>query len=291
MAGQAGWYRAPGEEGLLRFWNGTSWTDHRQPIPDPMAEYERQFAPSMDTRSMIDQLSLVLEQRQFEMSSGLSGSRYEPGNSSGSTPEAQVASSALAPAAVLSAPAPTVEAAAAPAPTVAAPAASVAAAPAESESRRKRLVVLVRCMWIGVAILVVGLVATGLASADLFAGPGEAKASGIVTSLGSTADDSCAPIARFAVTGRSYTANAAAVSPCPVGLGQAVDVFYTQANPGADAHISLGGGIMQYLWVIPLLGGVVLIGSLWAFIVGAGSIPAGVALIRDGRKRSKERVA
>jgi hypothetical protein len=30
---QAGWYNTPSEPGLLRFWNGTAWTAHRQPAP------------------------------------------------------------------------------------------------------------------------------------------------------------------------------------------------------------------------------------------------------------------
>ena len=156
-----------------------------------------------------------------------------------------------------------------------------------SPSDRKRVLVAVRGMLIGLAIVIVGLVAMGLVSANIFGGAGEAKASGIVTSLGSTANNACAPIARFAVTGKSYTAGAAAVSPCPVGLGQTVDIFYSSANPGADARIAIGTGITQYLWVIPVLGVFLLAISIGLFVVRAGSVAGGIALIRDGKRRSR----
>jgi hypothetical protein len=283
MAGQAGWYRAPGEDGMLRYWNGTSWTDHRQPVPDadPMAEYERQFEPSMDTRSMIDQLSFVLEQRQLDLSPVSAAPQYDVGTPFASMPQGQLAPTVLA-----SAPTEL-----APRPIVSTPDLAVPAVPVASDSTRKRVLVPVRGMWIGLAIVVIGLVAMGLVSANIFMGAGEAKASGIVTSLGSTADNACAPIARFAVVGKSYTAGAAAVSPCPVGLGQTVDIFYSTADPAADAHIAIGTGITQYLWAIPLLGVILLAVSIGLFAVRAGSIAGGIALIRDGNKRSKTPVA
>src|SRR5665213_544630 len=33
MAAQPGWYEAPGESGMLRYWSGDAWTEHRQPAP------------------------------------------------------------------------------------------------------------------------------------------------------------------------------------------------------------------------------------------------------------------
>jgi hypothetical protein len=56
----AGWYNAPGEAGMLRYWSGEAWTDHRQPVPSsappvvtapapapaptiPMDHFEQQF--------------------------------------------------------------------------------------------------------------------------------------------------------------------------------------------------------------------------------------------------------
>jgi hypothetical protein len=310
MAGQAGWYRSPSEDGMLRYWNGTAWTDHRQPVPalvpptpvaqvdpDPMAEYERQFESSTDTKSMIDQLSFVLDQRQFDPPSASPRPHYEPASPIASIPQGQLASTVLAPAPRSPVPDPTVLAptpAPAPAPALVpaiAPVAQDAAERKASADKRKRVLVTVRGMWIGIVIVVIGFVVTGLMSANIFSGPGQLKASGIVTSLGSTADNSCTPIARFAVTGRSYTASASAVSPCPVGLGQSVDIFYSPADPGTDGHIVIGSGISQYAWAIPLLGALLFVGSLVTFIVRAGSIAGGIALVRDGNKRSKRTAA
>ena len=310
MAGQAGWYKAPGEDGMLRYWNGTSWTDHRQPVPatpqpvvaaipfvdavpsaDPMAEYERQFESTMDTRAMIDQLSFVLDQRQFDASSASPA----PHNDAGA-PFAASSLGQLAPTVLATGPTALTPTATPPALAPASASAVIAAdlpevtTPAAPDAQRKRLLAAVRGMWIGVAIVVIGLVVMGLVSANIFTGAGEAKASGIVTSLGSTANNACAPIARFAVTGKSYTAGAAAVSPCPVGLGQTVDIIYSAADPAADAHIAIGTGLTQYLGVIPLLGVFLLASSIGLFTVRAGSIAGGIAVIRDGKKRSKKPV-
>jgi Protein of unknown function (DUF2510) len=311
MAGQAGWYRAPGEDGMLRYWNGTSWTAHRQPVPatpqpvaaaiplldavpnaDPMAEYERQFESTMDTRAMIDQLSFVLDQRQFDASSASPAPHNDAGTPFAASSLGQLAPTVLATGPTALTPSATPPALTpAPAPAVIAADLPEVTTPVAPDAQRKRLLVAVRGMWIGVAIVVIGLVVMGLVSANIFTGAGEAKASGIVTSLGSTANNACAPIARFAVTGKSYTAGAAAVSPCPVGLGQTVDIFYSAADPAADAHIAIGTGLTQYLGVIPLLGVFLLASSIGLFTVRAGSIAGGIAVIRDGKKRSKKPVA
>jgi hypothetical protein len=253
-----------------------------------MAEYERQFEPSMDTRSMIDQLSFVLDQRQFDLSSATPTTQYDTAIPFASMPQGQLAPTVLASVPSASALTPTALAATL---TASAPDLPVPAALTASDSSRRRVLVAVRGMWIGLAIVVVGLIAMGLVSANIFAGAGEAKASGIVTSLGSTANSACAPIARFAVLGKSYTAGAASVTPCPVGLGQTVDVFYRVADPAAGARIAIGTGITQYLWVIPLLGVFLLAASIGLFTVRAGSIGGGIALMRDGSKRSKTRAA
>jgi hypothetical protein len=70
-----------------------------------------------------------------------------------------------------------------------------------------------------------------------------------------------------------------------------VDIFYSPADPGTDGHIVIGSGISQYAWAIPLLGALLFIGSLVTFIVRAGSIAGGIALVRDGNKRSKRTAA
>jgi hypothetical protein len=334
---------------MLRYWNGSTWTDHRQPAPaaaapepprllaeepDPMAEYERQFAtPSSD----FDRPSRDLDLRQFETSTPV------PDMTSPSAPAPAPQYRPMA--ALAPAPAPAVAPQFAGAPTsiprsfAPAPASPVipsslgpialgpAATPTSlsefdqvlSESHalalapkapahreplaiespaqlapvvgpnRKAVVSSVRSIGIAILIILIGVGAMAFFSAQNLAGPGEAKTIGIVTSFGSTSGDSCSPIARFAVKGKSFTASSnTAISPCPVGLGQDVDVIYSAADPATAAHIQLGSSFAQYLWLIPLGGVLFFLASLIAFIVRAGSILAGIAVIRDGGKRSKK---
>jgi hypothetical protein len=177
-------------------------------------------------------------------------------------------------------------------PTVTPPFAPTPGPRADSSRKRKGAVGALSVMLIGVLILVIGFVVIGFMGAVNSPGAGEVKASGIVTSLGGASGNACAPIATFAVTGKSYTANSSVgISPCPVGLGQTVDVVYSAANPASNARIEIGTGITQFLWVLPVLGALVFVGSLWTFILRAGSIAAGVALVRDGSKRSRMPVA
>jgi hypothetical protein len=224
---------------MLRYWNGTLWTNHRQPAPaaaQPSYQPQSMFAP-------------------------------------GATPQ-------FAPTALAQEPVVTPPVAQSPKPL------------ADSSRNRRAVVGALRGMLVGLVILVIGFAVIGFMGATNSPGAGEAKASGIVTSLGATSGNACWPIATFAVTGKSYTANSSVgVSPCPVGLGQTVDVVYSATNPTSNARIEIGTGFTQFLWALPVLGALLFFGSLWAFMLRAGSIAAGVALVRDGSKRSKVRVA
>jgi hypothetical protein len=366
MAGQAGWYRAPGEEGLLRYWNGTTWTNHRQPAPavtppepapglsipattmaedtDPMAEYERQFASP--TPSAFDLPSFDFDQRQFEAASPTTDTttlapvpapqpQYRPlaALAPATVPASEFAGAPTSvPRSFAPRPTPTVPASLGPialGPALAAPIALPAtveptqttpSAPSEfeqvfSESQaiaadpkaparrellaiaapapaglapnRKAVMSAVRGMGIGIIVIVIGIAAMAFFGAQSLAAAGELKTTGIVTSLGLTTGNSCTPIARFAVKGRSFTADSnTAINPCPVGLGQDVDVIYATADPASAARIQLGTSLTQYLWLLPLLGGLFFLASLAIFVVRAGSILAGIALVRDGGKRA-----
>jgi hypothetical protein len=325
MAGQAGWYRSPGEAGMLRYWNGGAWTNHRQPAPvaqpsepprllveepDPMAEYERQFASSS---SDFDHPRFDLDQRDFDSSNSLRDTvvpttaltpQYRPLAALAPAPTAVPRSFAPQP----SPPAPNSlgPIALGPAvPTAIALPPAVSKGPAHREPlaiaapvapatapNHKAVVGAARAMGIAILVILVGIGAMAFFSAQNLAGAGEARAVGIVTSFGSTAGDSCTPIARFAVKGRSFTASSnTAISPCPLGLGQDVNVIYSAADPASAAHIQLGSSFTQYLWLVPLGGVLVFLASLVAFVVRAGSIPAGIGLIRGGGKRSKKSVA
>jgi hypothetical protein len=313
MAGQAGWYRSPGEEATLRYWNGTAWTHHRQPDPaaqppssprllaedpDPMAEYERQF----ETRSpsAFDLQGFDLGAHPLEVPEAVSvpvASQSTEFGSQRSTFAARpfpprpetVAPPSLGPIALgPAAPHPTAATAdAAPAPIIVPSDHSAVGVP----PNRKAVLGAFRGMVLALLVILIGIGGMAFFGAQSQAGAGEVKTIGIVTSLGSTTDNSCTPIARFAVKGKSFTANSnTSITPCPVGLGQDVDVIYTSADPAAAARIELGGSFTQYLWLLPLLGALLFLASLTTFIVRAGSVAKGVRLIRDGRKRPKRRV-
>jgi hypothetical protein len=213
-----------------------------------MAEYERQFESAMQASAQ---------------PSYLAQSMFAPG------PTPQFAPTALAQE-----------------PTVAPPVAQTPDPLPDFSRNRRRVVGALSGMLVGVVILVIGFAVIGIMGAVNSPAAGEVKASGIVTSLGSASGNACVPIATFAVTGKSYTANSSvSIAPCSVGLGQTVDVVYSAANPASNARIEIGTGITQFLWVVPVLGALVFFGSLWTFILRAGSIAAGIALVRDGSKR------
>ena len=342
MAGQAGWYHAPGEAGLLRYWNGTVWTTHRQPMPDtaagasvavasvaaptdatalvqavpdeatdPMAEYERQFASAgesaaesveLETTRVTAEPLLVAAGHSTHSAAPLRALPTHPGfvERDFSPAAGQLAdpSGPLVPTPdrlALEAPAVVV----APTPVLAELAERDAVAPvadaidrsAEArtvdavESNRRGLVGALIAMSAGVLILLVGLAVVALLAVGGSVGAGEAQGTGIVTSLGSTTGNSCTPVARFAVAGKSYRAGSTvAISPCPVGLGQSVDVIYSAVHPASHARVEMSGPATAFLWLIPVLGGLLFLGGLFIFIVRAGSIAAGIGLIRDGRR-------
>jgi hypothetical protein len=381
MAGQAGWYKAPGEDGLLRYWNGTEWTKHRQPVPeaiappeaapsvedpDPMAEYERQFdtptvldeafdAPSFDAPSFdfgahsfdpsstppSAEVVAPAPQPQYRPQAALAAAPVVPAPTpefagKATTVPRSLGPIALGPAAIPVADAPetefermyremseladattpvpavkatpTVEATALAdaAPTMDAapateavpiagltPVAASASAPSTAvigiAPNKKAVLAAVRIMAGALIIILLGVAAMVFFSLASSVSAGDVKTNAIVTSLGATTSTSCKPIARFAVQGRSYTANSsAAISPCPIGLGESVDVIYSAANPSSAARIEVGSDATQYLWLIPILGGLVFVVGLVMFIIRAGSIVAGVALLRADRRDSTD---
>jgi hypothetical protein len=63
-----GWYPAPGETGYLRYWGGSAWTDHRQPIPVAAAPVVPAAAAAAPVGAppgiAMDQFEQLYEQRE-----------------------------------------------------------------------------------------------------------------------------------------------------------------------------------------------------------------------------------
>jgi hypothetical protein len=344
MAGQAGWYRAPGEEGLLRYWDGTTWTSHRQPAsaatpgtqvepatatvaPTPViAQAVVEPTPTIEPTAAIDIDPMAEYERQFASNSA-------PAVESALAPAAQPAFAAAGASSFFSSPPPLPALAEQPElPPVAEPSYHPQIADATADQpegflqhvlssveneaenphaqgigeelggaalaadgligfgpNRKGIFGALKGIGTGLLIVVIGIAIMAFMSANNTAGAGEVRGSGIVTSLGSTSGNSCTPVARFAVGRKSYSASSTlGISPCPVTLGQTVDVIYSTANPASNARVEMGTSVTQFLWLIPVLGGVVFLSSLFTFIVRAGSIAGGIALVRDGNRRRRE---
>jgi len=126
-------------------------------------------------------------------------------------------------------------------------------------------------MVIGALVIIAGLGVFGYLAYQAAPEAGEAIATGVVTDLGastlSSGDTTCAPIARFAVLGKSYTAQTSvAVSSCPVSLGQTVNVIYDTKAPSTSGRIQVAGPFALLVWLIPLTGLIVFIASLVVFM-------------------------
>jgi hypothetical protein len=369
MAGQAGWYRAPGEEGLLRYWNGTGWTEHRQPAP-VVAEVVAPAAPTppvaaiapdapiapippiessssialgsstatnfslatsqpaasapaaptasvpmpasqrhLATEPLVPQPAAVAQATETDWSMDQFEKQFEEQFAGSTESEQDVTASPSSAADVAADPYATSASRFAPSPTVTAPtpagvqsapvapvadpakpsateiafAAATATAGVERIRRnRKRVMGPVRGMVVGLLFVLVGVALIFISTAQNNPPGGELKANGIITSLGSP-KVGCSPIARFAAVGGSYTtAPGAAISPCPVGLGQSVNVFYSRSHPGTTGTISSLSSISTIDWAVTGIGALLLLGSAVVFIARAGSVSRGVAVIRDG---------
>ena len=348
MAGQAGWYHAPGEEGLLRYWNGRAWTEHRQPAPaavsvtgpeaeaapepTPFDEIGNDFSVGSVQPSTAPDWSMDQFERQFEsqftdaplaspepplvvpgdqapqldaqqdpfvdFASVLSASDATTDDQQAS--DAQVSRFAPQPvsAALRFAPppvlperplAPSVPSAADLAAMLDVPAAAATEQKVAQSRQRRVLVGAVRGMLAGLAIILIGAALVFFLGQQSAAAVGQTQTLGIITALGSTGG-SCSPTARFAAGSDSYTAGTgAAVSPCQFQLGQSVSVVYSPANPKASGRIVVPDLLQVYSWAAPVLGIVVLVLSVLVFVFGAGSLAAGIAIMRDGRQDAPRR--
>jgi hypothetical protein len=232
-----------------------------------MDQFERQFEP-------VSRVGWITPTPQ------VTASRFEPQAIAAATAVQFAPSAPEAPAGEVHAPASALALALTPSPS---------AGQAPPDPDRKRVLRAFGGILIGLALMLVGaglVVVLGLLSP---VGAGEAETMGVVTSLGSTGG-ACAPVARFAGTGGSFsTATPVAMSPCPVELGQSVGVVYNTTIPASSGRILVPGLVQQYAWVVPVLGTVVFLASIVIFIIRAGSLGAGIAVIRGGPSRRRRR--
>jgi len=304
VATEAGWYNAPEEPGMLRYWSGDNWTDHRQPVPPvgppvavtsdaAMQPFEQQFsrtpaqpmpATPVPTAVLSPVQSTPWAQPQWPQQP--QASALPPVAS----PFAHLVDEAKA-------------AAANPAYRGLAEELGGAALAADGVvgfgPNRQGIGGAIKGMLVGLIFVAVGLGLIGYIASQGTVSAGEKEVSATVTGLGtSTSTDSngststsCAPDASFIVAGNSYTATTGvSTSPCSYSVGQSVKVIYDVADP-TTAHVAMSSPALLFLWLFPIIGGLAFFGSLWTFIKRAGSIAGGIALVVDGRRRRREAAA
>jgi hypothetical protein len=128
---------------------------------------------------------------------------------------------------------------------------------ARSVPRRRGFRGVVTGMILSVVFIALGIGLIVFTSQQVSVGVGEAAATGVVTDLGvigGSSGSTCAPVATFAAGGSFVTKAAAAVSPCPLSLGQSVSVVYSKADPGATGRIQIPDSVLIWLWAIPIVG-------------------------------------
>jgi hypothetical protein len=262
------------------------------PVPDPVAQKATEQDWSMDQfEAQFTSPSNPLAPADFSgdfASPVSSGSRFAPqADASGST-QVQVQSAPVATVTETTKPGATASAAK-PSTADAAFAASTATAKVTNGRRnRKRVLSSVRGMIAGLLFVLVGAALIFMATAQNSAPSGQLRAAGIITSLGHPAAG-CAPVARFAAAGGSYTAKSAPFAPCPVQLGESVNVFYSPQHPGTTGFISVPSSISTIDWAVTGIGVVLLVGSAIAFFVRAGSVSRAAAVVRAGDERELAR--
>lgn len=287
MSARAGWYAVPAEPGTMRFWDGTAWTDHRQPLPPAegsvpiAAPSPAAAAPARPATAVVPQPTLpaarvpapVPPSPGFDGPTGpvavvppqLAGvaadlwtaaSRYAASEQGRSTGEAVVGGAMVADGVV------------------------------GFGRNREGIGGAVKMMLFGLVFLAVGLLVVKPLLIDAgTVGAGEAQTVGTVTARNESRDDDgdrlCSPDASYTVDGAVHTASAGyRSSSCP-SVGATVDVIYDVARP-ADARIAPDATFRLLGWVFPLAGLLMLVGGLWTFVVRAGQIGVGGALLLRG---------
>lgn len=353
MSARAGWYAVPAEPGTMRYWDGSAWTEHRQPLPPAAgsvpiaapapaasapavpapahvstAPAHASTAPTRPPASPSPAPAAVAgvgatttwapaPPSTHPSVPGLTGAVTLPQPSRPADPAVRSTSTAdVAPYAALPAGynGPTGPVAVVP-PQLAGVAADLwahasrYAASEEGRStgaaavggamvadgvvgfgrNREGIGGAVKMMLFGLVFFALGMLLVKPMLIDAgTVGAGEAKTVGTVTERNESRDDDgdrlCSPDATFTVDGTSYTVSAGFRSSACPSVGGSVEVIYDVARP-ADARVAPDQAFRLLGWVFPLAGVLIFLGGLWTFVVRAGQIGVGGALLLRGLRR------
>ncbi len=235
-----GWYEAPGEQGLARFWDGSRWTDARQPLPPPAdaRPVAGMAAPSTPVSTAYP---------------GVTGPTGAPADS----PEAAAFRMSQRAEQIMSV-------------TNGLAASRVARTAGRVASLGTGLGMLFfATIWLVVCFAILKPLIWDTASP----GDGEASTTGTVVDQHSHRDSDgdrlCSPEATFVVDGQPYVAGTSgSSSDCPA-VGATVTVIYDVANP-ADSHVAPSKTMQMMFLIFPVFGFLALGISLWVIARSLG---------------------
>jgi hypothetical protein len=274
---------------MIRYFNGEHWTDHRQQAPEPEPSPFAALAPAAEARAAFADLPELRQSSSSLVTSAISMDEYE--KQFEQLERAQFSlepATSFAPLGASFEPEPEPELEPGPGPElVHEPMANAEWLPTTSSSTELELFItgmhdeqsgqietadnsavgiqgrrpgfrgVVAGMILSLVFIALGVGLIVYTGQQVSIGVGEAATTGVVTDLGvigSATGSTCSPLATFAAGGSFVTQASPAVSPCPLSLGQSVNVVYSMADPGTTGHIQIPDSVLIWLWAIPIVG-------------------------------------
>lgn len=262
MSTAPGWYPLVNEPGMMGYWDGNGWTAHKQPLP-----------PAQEAVPVSVQAPTPAQQVP----------QYATAGGPGSQPSQPWSPEALIGTAKKYMGDPNVRANG----TTAAGGALIADGIVGFGEERQGIGGAIGTILFGILWLVLTL-GPGMPLNNAEPRAGTLHAQATVVNVQVDAKGNCTPIAELVVAGTPYTVHSSvSQKPCPYMKGEKIDVTYHPDDIAATATIPPSGFFKTFLTFAPWLGVLAIIGGVWTFIKRAGSIAAGIFLLRKGLRARK----
>ena len=257
MSTAPGWYPLANEPGMMGYWDGNGWTAHKQPMPPA------QEAVPVAVQAPAQQVP------QFSPAGGQPAQPWAPESLIG-TAKKYIGD-------------PNVQATG----TAAAGGALIADGIVGFGEKRQGLGGAIGTIIFGIVWLVMTMT-PGMPFSNPEPRAGSVHAQATVTNVQVNSKGNCSPVAELTVGGTAYTVRSnVSQSPCPYMKGEKVEVTYHPTDPAATAAFTPSGFYKTFLTFAPWIGVLVIAGGVWTFIKRAGSIAAGIFLLRKGLRARK----
>jgi hypothetical protein len=256
----AGWYPAPGESGMMRYWSDAGWTEHRQPLPPTQPEPTSIHLPASSFGAagsapaltaaapstwspvgIVDQLKAVAADKENQaIGTSIAGGALIADGALGLTKNGGGLKGSLG-------------------------------------------TIAFGIIWLLFTGLFLGPMTDGAKPA-----PGETTSQGQISDLRTDRTGQCTPLATFAADGKTYQAGASYSSkPCDVSLGETVTVIYNASNPTGSARLAPPAKTNALFGIFPWVGWGVIALGVFGLIKNVSFIAGGIVLLRKGLKDRK----